>query len=164
MTTRTVTHGSFTIERTYPASPARVFAAFATPEAKARWFGGPDESLSDREFDFRVGGHERITTKGDTTYIFDAVYYDIVPDERIVTAYEMYANGDRLSVSVATVELTTADLTTGELTTGGNGTHLVYTEQGAFLDDRDKPEWREHGTTELLDKLGQVLSAGAERN
>jgi uncharacterized protein YndB with AHSA1/START domain len=154
MTTRTAAHGNFTIERTYPASPARVFAAFATPEAKVRWFGGPDETLSDREFDFRIGGHERITTKGDTTYIFDAVYYDIVPDERIVTAYEMYANDDRLSVSVATVELTAA----------GNGTHLVYTEQGVFLDDLDKPEWREHGTAELLDKLGEVLRADAGRN
>jgi uncharacterized protein YndB with AHSA1/START domain len=154
MTTRIVKHGNFTIERTYPASPARVFAAFASPEAKARWFGAPEEILSDREFDFRVGGHERMTTKGDTTYVFDAVYYDIVPDERIVTAYEMYANDDRLSVSVATVELTPA----------GNGTHLVYTEQGAFLDDLDKPEWREHGTGEMLDKLGAILRAEADRN
>lgn len=155
MTTRTVTHGNFTIERTYPASPARVFAAFATPEAKARWFGAPDEMLSgDREFDFRIGGHERMATKGETTYIFDAVYYDIVPDERIVTAYEMYANDDRLSVSVATVELTPA----------GNGTHLVYTEQGVYLDGIDKPEWREHGTAEMLDKLGGILRADAGRN
>jgi uncharacterized protein YndB with AHSA1/START domain len=155
MTTRTVTHGNFTIERTYPASPARVFAAFATPEAKARWFGGPDELLiGDRQFDFRIGGHERMAVKGETTYVFDAVYYDIVPEERIITSYEMYANDDRISVSVATVELTPA----------GSGTHLVYTEQGAFLDGLDKPEWREHGTTELLDKLGAVLRADAQRN
>jgi uncharacterized protein YndB with AHSA1/START domain len=155
MTTRTATHGNFTIERTYPASPSRVFSAFATPEAKGRWFGAPEEMLTgDREFDFRVGGHERLTTKGDTTYIFDAVYYDIVPDQRIVTAYEMYANDDRLSVSVATVELTPA----------GSGTHLVYTEQGVYLDGLDKPEWREHGTGEMLDKLGEILRAEAERN
>jgi len=155
MTTRTVAHASFTIERTYPASPSRVFAAFATPEAKARWFGAPEEMLSgDGEFDFRVGGRERTTTKGDTSYTFDAVYYDIVPDERIITAYEMYADDERLSVSVATVELSPA----------GSGTHLVYTEQGAFLDDLDKPEWREHGTAEMLDKLGAILRAEAERN
>jgi uncharacterized protein YndB with AHSA1/START domain len=155
MTTRTAAHGNFTIERTYPASPSRVFAAFATPEAKGRWFGAPEEMLTgDREFDFRVGGHERLTTKGEATYIFDAVYYDIVPDQRIVTAYEMYANDDRLSVSVATVELTPA----------GSGTHLVYTEQGVYLDGLDKPEWREHGTGEMLDKLGEILRAEAERN
>jgi uncharacterized protein YndB with AHSA1/START domain len=155
MTTRSATHGSFTIERTYPAAPSRVFAAFASLEAKARWFGAPDDPGDDRELDFRVGGHERLASKhGDTTYTFDSVYYDIVPDARIVTAYEMYANDDRMSVSVATVELTPA----------GSGTHLVLTEQGVFLDGLDKNEYREHGTNELLDKLGAVLGAAAAAN
>lgn len=156
MTTRSVVHGSFTIERTYPASPARVFAAFATLEAKSRWFGPPaGTDTSDQEFDFRVGGRERFASKHETTtYSFDAVYYDIVPDERIVTAYEMYADDTRMSVSIATVEITPA----------GSGAHLVYTEQGAFLDGTDKPEYREHGTKELLDKLGDVLQAEAAAN
>jgi len=155
MTTRSAAHGSFTIERTYPASPSRVFAAFATLEAKSRWFGPDDEHPGDHDLDFRVGGREHLASKHEgTTYIFDSVYYDIVPDERIVTAYEMYANDDRISVSVATVEITPA----------GSGAHLVYTEQGAFLDGLDKPEWREHGTSELLDKLGEVLRAGAAAN
>ncbi len=155
MTTRSAAHGSFTIERTYPAAPSRVFAAFASLEAKARWFDGPDEPGGDRELDFRVGGRERLASKhGDTTYTYESVYYDIVPDERIVTAYEMYVNDDRMSVSVATVELTPA----------GSGTHLVLTEQGVFLDGLDKNEYREHGTGELLDKLGEVLRAEAAAN
>jgi len=54
-----VTHSTFSLERTYDASPARVFAAFADPEAKAQWFAGPDEwGLSAFEVDFRVGGRE----------------------------------------------------------------------------------------------------------
>jgi uncharacterized protein YndB with AHSA1/START domain len=155
MTTRSAAHGSFTIERTYPAAPSRVFAAFASLEAKARWFGGADESGADHDLDFRIGGRERLASKhGDTTYTFDSVYYDIVPDERIVTAYEMYANDDRISVSVATVELTPA----------GSGTHLVLTEQGVFLDGLDKNEYREHGTNDLLNKLGDVLRAEAAAN
>jgi hypothetical protein len=40
---RSVTHATFTIERTYDASAARVFNAFADPAAKARWFVGSDE-------------------------------------------------------------------------------------------------------------------------
>ena len=36
MTERSVTHATFVIERTYPTSPARVFAAFASREAKMR--------------------------------------------------------------------------------------------------------------------------------
>ena len=37
-------HGTFTVERRYEAAPARVFAAFADPAVKARWFIGPPES------------------------------------------------------------------------------------------------------------------------
>ncbi len=37
MTARSVTHDKFTIERTYPAAPSRVFAAFASAEAKSSW-------------------------------------------------------------------------------------------------------------------------------
>jgi uncharacterized protein YndB with AHSA1/START domain len=33
MTDRHVTHATFTLERIYPASPARVFAAWADPAA-----------------------------------------------------------------------------------------------------------------------------------
>ncbi len=151
MTDRSVTHGSFVIERSYPATPARVFAAFATLEAKSRWFGAPEETLiADREFDFRIGGHERFVSKHErATFTYDSVYYDIVPGQRIVTAYEMYSDDVRMSVSVATVEIAAE----------GTGSHLTYTEQGAFLDGIDKSENREHGTRELLDKLGQVLRA-----
>ena len=35
---RTVSHGTFTIERELPHPPARVFAAWADPKAKAQWF------------------------------------------------------------------------------------------------------------------------------
>jgi uncharacterized protein YndB with AHSA1/START domain len=36
-------HDAFTIERSYAASPAKVFDAWSTPGAKARWFSGPSE-------------------------------------------------------------------------------------------------------------------------
>jgi uncharacterized protein YndB with AHSA1/START domain len=154
MSARSVTHATFSIERNYPATPGKVFAAFATAEAKSRWFGAPDAFLTaDAEFDFRVGGRERFSGKHEgTTHTYDAVYYDIVPGQRIVTAYEMYADDARISVSVATVEIAADD----------GGARLTYTEQGAFLDGLDKPEWREHGTGELLDKLGEVLKAESE--
>ena len=57
MSKHTVAHSSFTIERSYPAAPARVFKAWASAEAKARWFSGPsDWQVLKREMDFRVGG------------------------------------------------------------------------------------------------------------
>lgn len=37
MTARSVIHDTFTIERSYPAAPSRMFAAFASAEAKNTW-------------------------------------------------------------------------------------------------------------------------------
>jgi uncharacterized protein YndB with AHSA1/START domain len=156
VTERSVNHTTFVLERRYPAAPSRVFAAWASEEAKAVWMDDPDfksDASSDSEMDFRVGGHERfggLTPEG-TSYSYDATYYDIVPDNRIVYSYEMYSGVDRMSVSLATV-LFTPD---------GDGTHLTYTEQGAFLDGIDKPEAREEGTAWLLDNLGKYLASGA---
>ena len=43
MTTRNVVHASFTITRSWPHPPAKVFRAFADRQAKDKWFGGgPD--------------------------------------------------------------------------------------------------------------------------
>ncbi|MFD9869087.1 hypothetical protein ACFXI8_26565 [Streptomyces niveus] len=36
-----------------------------------------------------------------------------------------------------------------------DGTRLVLTEQGTFLDDQEQPEWRERGTGDWLDALGR---------
>lgn len=147
MTDRTVEHSTFSLERTYNAAPSRVFAAFADPAKKALWFG--PEQGDTVELDFRVGGTE--TLRGDMpggpSFRYDAVYQDIVTDERIVYTYDMHLNGRRISVSVATVELL-AD---------GERTRLILTEQGVYLDGLDQPAFREKGTNDLLDKLGTTL-------
>jgi uncharacterized protein YndB with AHSA1/START domain len=156
MSDRSVTHATFNIERTYDASPARVFAAWADPSIKSRWFRGPDEwPPGEAEMDFRVGGHERTAggPKSGPVFTYDARYQDIVPDERIVLTYEMRMDETRMSVSLATVEFTPA----------GAGTRLVYTEQGAFLDGHDSPADRERGTVGLLDALVAVLAAAAAK-
>lgn len=148
-------YDTFTLERTYPASPGRVFAAFSTPEGKARWFAGPtgwDEHQ--RAFDFRVGGNEKLVGKhGDgTVSSFDCTYHDIVADRRIVYSYAMELDGKRISVSLATITFTP----------DGAGTRLTLTEQGVYLDGYDDAGSREHGTGVLLDQLGASLAtAGA---
>jgi uncharacterized protein YndB with AHSA1/START domain len=150
MPARKVTHATFSIERSYDVAPAKVFAAFASLEAKSKWFGGPSEwQQGKRSMDFRVGGKEHLSggPKGKEPHIFDAIYQDIVPDERIVYTYEMHIGETRISVSLATIEFKKA----------GKGTHMLFTEQGAFLDDFDKPEMREEGTKVLLDQLGKAL-------
>jgi len=157
MSERPVIHDTFELERTFPASVSRVFAAFASKEAKDTWGDtgdlsepGPDSGES--EFDFRIGGHERFGMgyQG-VTYRYDARYYDIVPDQRIIYSYEMYADDARISVSVATI----AFAATAE------GTTLTWTEQGAYLDGFDgdeAPRLREGGTAEMLDGLAKYLA------
>jgi uncharacterized protein YndB with AHSA1/START domain len=152
MNKRFATHDTFVIEKTYNASPERVFAAWANPAAKAKWFPKANE------FDFRVGGREynQGGPKGGPVFTFDACYQEIVPDQRIVYSYTMDLDETRISVSVTTVEFKHAEA----------GTQLIYTEQGVFLDDHDTAAQREHGTKIMLDKLGEYLQkeATVEKN
>ena len=59
MTERSVTHATFTIERNYDVSPARVFKAFEDPAAKRRWFAEGEEGegwvVEQFDADFKVG-------------------------------------------------------------------------------------------------------------
>jgi uncharacterized protein YndB with AHSA1/START domain len=145
-----VVHSTFSIERTYPSPPARVFAAFANQEIKRRWFAeGEGWQVDEFTVDFRVGGHEvaRFRFKGGPPMGNDTVYLDIVPDRRIVLAYRMTVGDRRISVSLATVEIAPA----------GAGTRLVYTEQGAFFEGADAPRQREHGCRWLLEQLAEEL-------
>jgi uncharacterized protein YndB with AHSA1/START domain len=151
---RSVTHATFVIERSYGTAPAAVFAAWAQPGAKARWFVGPEGwKQLEREFDFRIGGRERLrgTHKSGVVSAFDAHYLDIVAHQRIIYSYRMHLNDKPISVSLASVEFKGV----------GAGTRLTFTEQAAFLDDFDDGGGRERGTGVLLDQLGADLRRGA---
>lgn len=151
MTKRTATHATFVIERDYPHPPAKVFAAFADPKKKARWFGGPEEwEKSNHKLDFRIGGQESVSggPPGGTVHAYNAEIWDIVENERIVTSYQMHLDDRRISVSLATYEFKLS----------GASTTFVLTEQGVFLDGYDDAGQREEGTRELLSQLGTYLN------
>lgn len=145
---RNTVHATFTLERLYPASPARVFKAFADEQAKARWFAPGFEQL-ERKWDFRVDGQEILRGRHPSGMIsaFYAVYQDIVPNERIVYAYRMTQDGAPISASMATIEIRPE----------GSGTRLTVTEYGVFLDGYDDNGSREHGANWLMDRLGESL-------
>jgi uncharacterized protein YndB with AHSA1/START domain len=153
MTDRNVIHASFTIERVLKASPQRVFAAFADPAAKQAWcYCDAAGKRQQMELDFRVGGRERATnySPDGVAHVFDGVYLDIVENERFIVAFTMNLDARKISASIITAELRAE----------GEGTRLLFTEQGAFLDGYDEIEDREHGTDAGLDALERWLEAG----
>ena len=152
MTDRNTVKATFTIERTYPATPSRVFKAFADQDAKKKWFGGGDEWVQlERAFDFRVDGVEIDIGRHASGMVsaFYCTYHDIVPDRRIVYAYRMALDGKPLSSSLASIELRPE----------GEGTHLTLTEYGVYFDGYGEADvqGREHGTNWLMDRLGESL-------
>jgi len=150
MTLSTVAHDTFVIERSYPVPVTQVFAAWAEPVLKARWFAGSADALgAGYNLDFRVGGREvnRGGPPGGPVFTYDSEFRDIVPEQRIVYTYEMHADDARISVSVATVQFRGLDATT----------QLILTEQGVFLDGQDTAAQREEGTRSLLDSLAGLL-------
>jgi uncharacterized protein YndB with AHSA1/START domain len=148
---RSVVHAVFHLERTYDAPAGRVWKALTDEKAKAKWFGGPPDrwELLERHMDVRVGGTERAKGRwqGGMVSTFDAIYHDVVPNERLVYSYVMHLNDRKISVSLATLQLK-AD---------GGKTTLKISEQGAVLDGYDDNGSREHGTGLLLDALGASL-------
>jgi uncharacterized protein YndB with AHSA1/START domain len=156
----TVNHSTFTLERSFPASPERVFSAFADPAKKIRWYAdGRTMEVLEFTMDFRVGGKDctRYQTSADSPLQgvilrYDTTYLEIQPNRRIVIAYtigrETAGKNTPFSASLATFELMP----------GNAGTDILFTEQAAFFENADGPEMRKMGWTSLLNKLAESLA------
>ncbi|MDE2200813.1 MAG: SRPBCC domain-containing protein [Rhodospirillales bacterium] len=153
----TATNAAFTIERVLGASPARVFAAYARLEAKSAWFKAPsDIEILNRDLDFRVGGKERFHARWPSGMVtdFQAVYHDIVGNERIILVYDLFKDAEKLSVSLQTIEFRAE----------GDRTRLIHTEQASYLSGGDEAmKAREHGTTWHIDNLVALIEGREAR-
>jgi uncharacterized protein YndB with AHSA1/START domain len=147
-----IIHRSFTIERTYPTAPARVFRALSDPVKKRRWFAeGEGFTVESYSLDFRVGGFERTRFRHGKGPLMtnDCVYLDIADNERIIFAYSMTIGGAPMSSSLGAMELVPA----------AKGTLLRFTEHTAYVDGQDGSEGRRQGSAELLEALAKELDA-----
>jgi len=157
MEEQSVIHNTFAVERSYPVSPERVFAAFADPAKKRRWYAdGEHHKVESYELDFRVGGMEAYTSRfkegtpvAGLSLRSENMYREIVPNRRILFTSTMAVADKCISVSLGTVEL----LPTAK------GTDLILTFQSAFLEGSDGPEMRQAGWRKLLEKLAAELGS-----
>ena len=153
-----VVHSTFVIERTYPRSVESVFAAFADPATRRRWFAeGDGHEVEEYASEFRVGGLERLRYRFKEGTPFTGVvisnegsYQDIVPAGRIVTSSRMSFGDKSISVSLVTIEF----IPTAE------GTNLICTHQGTFFEGSDGPQIREAGWRKVLERLAARLQQG----
>jgi uncharacterized protein YndB with AHSA1/START domain len=157
-----ITHGTFTIERHYPHAPEKVFDAFRDPVKKRRWMGGEGDPNSAArkhhgdnfeivsfEMNFKVDEFERWTFRvpGGPLMRNDTRYHQIIPNHSIVFVYTMDLADHRMSSSQNTVQFIKE----------GQGTKLIFTEQGVYFDGPEAARGREVGTIDVLGKLGEEL-------
>ncbi|MFE0017099.1 SRPBCC family protein [Mesorhizobium sp. NPDC059054] len=150
----TVEHKTFVVERELAASPKHAFRFFSEPALKERWTScHPDWMVLEEQFDFRVGGVEAKRWRTDTGHeqTFFARYLDIMPARRIIYAFDMGFAGERLSASLATVELFAV----------AARTRMVFTEQIAWLGDAGSLQLRVAGTGDGLDLLADIIEMDA---
>ena len=147
MSHETMVHRTTTLERTYDASPARTFHAWADPDIRRAWGSPSDEvEICNEAADFRVGGEDVQTclVGGEAVATVVGRYHDIVPDKRIVYT-------EIISDPAALMGMS---LVSAEFIAQGRGTRLVLTLQTVAVDGSDLLEGVEAGWSSALDRLG----------
>jgi uncharacterized protein YndB with AHSA1/START domain len=144
-------HATITLERTYSAPLERVFSEFADPAARARWSAPSNDVLIYDQTDFRVGGRDlfRCGPKNDPKFRGETFYHLIVPNKRVVSSETVDADGQRLAVSLNTLDF--------EVT--GDSTNLKLTVQMVSLSGAGMIEGHESGNKSALENLARHLSS-----
>lgn len=139
-------HGTMVKERTYNASPARVFNAWRDIEARTRWSAPtPADKIVYEAQDFREGGLDisHCGRDGELDYTARVTYLSIEANSLIVFTETVSYRGERKSHAQISVELSPA----------GAGTRLLLTMQIASFDGPSMIAGYDEGWTAALDNL-----------
>ena len=143
-------HDTIILERSYRAPLERVFAEFADPVARARWSPPSNDVLIYDETDFRAGGRDifRCGPRNDPKFRGETLYHLIVPNKRIVSSETMDADGQRLAVSLNTLDFEATN----------EGTTLKLTVQVVSFAGAGMIDAYESGNKSALENLSRHLS------
>ncbi|MGQ0536701.1 MAG: SRPBCC domain-containing protein [Methanobacteriota archaeon] len=134
------------LERTFDASPERLWKAWTDPDEYARWLNpAPGHDLVIREWDLRVGGRVRfdMPQPDGNPNPQEGVFHELVPNRRLVSG-----DADKTFLLEVTFE------------PRGKKTHLVVQVTGV------PPEWHAAATEgwgRSFDKLAGVVTGEADR-
>lgn len=147
----TLAHATLIMERTYKATPARVFAAWESVEARLRWSAPNDGTkiVYDKS-EFREGGVDvsRCLEAGKPDFIATVHYLAIDRDRRLVFAESVEHGDRRMSAALISVEMTPK----------GAETHMLLTLQIASFDDANMEAGYREGWTAAIDNLAKEFS------
>jgi len=144
-------HATIILEHSYPVPLERVFSEFANPVARSRWSRPSNDDLIYDVADFRTGGREvfRCGPQNDPKFRGETLYHLIVPNKHVVSSETLEADGQRLAVSLNTLDF--------EATS--DGTNLKVTVQIVSLVGARMIEGYESGNKSALENLLHHLSA-----
>lgn len=97
---------SLRLERRIAASPAKVFAAWTTPEILSRWFGPHQAEVLSAAIDAKPGGrfHVVFRTPDGETHDVRGTYREFVENVRLVFTWQWITMPERRSLVTVSIE------------------------------------------------------------
>ncbi|MFC3711187.1 SRPBCC domain-containing protein [Sphingoaurantiacus capsulatus] len=146
------TAGIVEIAKPYAATPAQVFAAWASPQAMLIWSAPPPGwTMACTAFRLEIGHADewRFGPEGEAPYVNINRYVAIEPDRRLAYTTTLSHEGqlDFAGSVCVTFEATES------------GCHLTLIEAGIYLDADDR-DGHEAGWQSMLDALADYLAKG----
>lgn len=136
-------HGELILKRHIKAGKKLCYRAWTEIEHRKNWFVVPSGwKQIEQKVDVRVGGEE-ILHGGNENFEsrYTARFHMIIPDTRLVCAFDVHVNGEHYSTSLTGVDFGESE----------NQTEVSYVEKIFYLTDDYDEEGRLEGTKKLMD-------------
>ena len=126
--------GTVRLHRVLRATPERVYRAFVTPDAMAKWLPPYGFTCKVHHLDAKVGGTYRMSFTNFTTgnsHSFGGVYRELIPNERLVYTYR-FDDPNMPDEMITTITLTKVSCGT-EITAVQEGIPAMIPVESCYL-------------------------------